>query len=125
MQMTAFDVIFFGVLGALVAEGRKVWQRWNDLDEAEFRAYFSSLKFISLVEFLAVCGAIASAMLYDQAEGHLHWEACLAAGGGAQAILRNLFASAASGNVSETRRLASNALGVGVPSKVRWIDILR
>jgi len=121
--MTIFLVIMWGIFGAILAEAVKQRQKWEALSEKKFRAQFKSVKFWATVIFLMACGGVASYFLFQDAAGKISVYSCFAAGAGAQALIRNIGASASAG---KTRRFGFGKAEAEAAAEERltWRDIL-
>ena len=121
--MTIFVVIIWGIFGAILGEAVKQRQKWETLSEEKFRAQLTSVKFWSTVIFLMACGGVASYFLFEDAAGKISSYSCFAAGAGAQALLRNIGASASAG---KTRRFGFGRAEAeaAVEHRLTWREIL-
>ena len=98
-----FFPFFFGACGALVNEGLKRWQQWNNLPEGRFLALLQNKEFWLVILFLVLLGG--SVGLFGAPKNRpFDWSVCFFVSAGAVSILRNFFSGLAARGSSRAKR---------------------
>ena len=119
--MAAIEATVFGILGSLLAEIVKQFQKFRTLSDKEFTDQLKSVKLWFYIGLLAILGGSIGYAAFGDSGGELSLLGCLGAGAGSVSFFRNLGSALAGGKDESMSKLSFKNSG----SEVSWREILR